>query len=109
LLQAANGVRKLEDTWFSLHVRFEIIWRYRSPYRALNDLLCKKRRLKTQFQGVRKNKTRAVRALPSGMSHSGAVDIDPREVAPTANSMVVALTHWLSCGCVRDPRHALQA
>jgi hypothetical protein len=43
------------------------------------------------------------------MSHSGAVDIDPREVAPTANSMVVALTHWLSCGCVRDPRHALQA
>ena len=108
LLQAADGVRNVEDAWFFLHSQFEIIWQYRFLYRDLNDLLSKNRLLETRFQGVLKNKTRAVRALLSGMSHSGAVDIDSREVEPTANCMVVVLTYWLSFEYVRDPRHALE-
>ena len=55
-----------------------------------------------------KNKTRAIRALLSGMSRSGALDIDTRELEPTANCMVVVLTYWLSYEYVRDPRHALE-
>ena len=108
LLQAADGVRNVEDAWFFLHSQFEIVWQYRFLYRDLNDLLSKNRLLETRFQGVLKNKTRAVRALLSGMSHSGAVDIDSREVEPTANCMVVVLTYWLSFEYVRDPRHALE-
>ena len=108
LLQAADGVRNVEDAWFFLHSQFEIIWQYRFLYRDINDLLSKNRLLETRFQGVLKNKTRAVRALLSGMSHSGAVDIDSREVEPTANCMVVVLTYWLSFEYVRDPRHALE-
>jgi AcrR family transcriptional regulator len=108
LLQAADGVRNVEDAWFFLHSQFEIIWQYRFLYRDLNDLLSKNRLLETRFQGVLKNKTRAVRALLSGMSHSGAVDIDSREVEPTANCMVVVLTYWLSFEYVRDPRRALE-
>ena len=108
LLQAVDGVRNVEDAWFFLHSQFEIVWQYRFLYRDLNDLLSKNRLLETRFQGVLKNKTRAVRALLSGMSHSGAVDIDSREVEPTANCMVVVLTYWLSFEYVRDPRRALE-
>jgi len=108
LLGAADGVRNVEDAWFFLHSLFEIIWEYRFLYRDLNDLLSKNRLLETRFQGVLKNKTRAIRALLSGMSRSGALDIDTREVEPTANCMVVVLTYWLSFEYVRDPRRALE-
>jgi AcrR family transcriptional regulator len=108
LLGAADGVRNVEDAWFFLHSLFEIIWEYRFLYRDLNDLLSKNRLLETRFQVVLKNKTRAIRALLSGMSRSGALDIDTREVETTANGMVVLLTYWLSFEYVRDPRHALE-
>jgi hypothetical protein len=55
-----------------------------------------------------KNKTRSIRAMLDGMSRSGAVSIDSREVEPTATSMVVVLTYWLSFEYVRDPRKALE-
>ena len=101
-------MRNVEDAWFFLHSLFEIIWEYRFLYRDLNDLLSKNRLLETRFQTVLKNKTRAIRALLSGMSRSGALDIDTRELEPTANCMVVVLTYWLSYEYVRDPRHALE-
>jgi AcrR family transcriptional regulator len=108
LLHAADGVRDVEDAWFFLHTLFELIWQYRFLYRDLNDLLSKNRRLETHFQSVLKNKTRAIRALLDGMSRSGAVRIDAREMDATATSMVVVLTYWLSYEYVRDPRHALE-
>jgi AcrR family transcriptional regulator len=108
LLGAADDVRDVEDAWFFLHSLFELIWAYRFLYRDLNDLLSKNRLLETRFQGVLKNKTRAVRSVLAGMSRSGAIDIDTREVEPTANCMVVLLTYWLSFEYVRDPRHALE-
>jgi AcrR family transcriptional regulator len=108
LLNAAEGVRDVEDAWFFLHTLFELIWQYRFLYRDLNDLLSKNRRLETHFQSILKNKTRAVRALLDGMSRSGAVRIDAREVEGTATSMVVVLTYWLSYEYVRDPRRALE-
>jgi AcrR family transcriptional regulator len=108
LLNAADGVRDVEDAWFFLHTLFELIWQYRFLYRDLNDLLSKNRRLETHFQSVLKNKGRATRALLDGMSRSGAVRMDARELEPTATSMVVVLTYWLSYEYVRDPRHALE-
>ncbi len=108
LLNAAEDVRDVEDAWFFIHTLFELIWQYRFLYRDLNDLLSKNRLLETHFQWVLKNKARAVRALLDGMSRTGAVRIDPREVEATANSMVVVLTYWLSYEYVRDPRNALE-
>ena len=108
LLNASDGVRDVEDAWFFMHSLFELIWQYRFLYRDLNDLLSKNRRLETHFQSVLKNKTRAVKALLDGMSRSGAVSIDSREVEATATSMVVVLTYWLSFEYVRDPRRALE-
>ena len=43
-----------------------------------------------------------------GMNRSGAMKIDSRELEPTATSMVVVLTYWLSFEYVRDPRRALE-
>ena len=108
LLNASDDVRDVEDAWFFMHTLFELIWQYRFLYRDLNDLLSKNRRLETHFQAVLKNKTRAVRALLDGMSRSGAIQIDSREVEATATSMVVVLTYWLSFEYVRDPRKALE-
>src|SRR3954471_20302556 len=108
LLQAADNVRNVEDAWLFFHMLFELIWQYRFLYRDLNDLLSKNRRLETHFQWVLKNKTRAIRALLDGMSRSGAITIDSREVEATANSMVVVLTYWLSFEYVKDPRRALE-
>jgi len=108
LLNASDGVRNVEDAWFFMHSLFETIWAYRFLYRDLNDLLSKNRMLETHFQTVLKNKTRAIRALLAGMSRSGALDMDTREVVPTAQCMVVVLTYWLSFEYVRDPRNALE-
>lgn len=109
LLNAADDVRDVEDAWFFTHSMFELIWQHRFLYRDLNDLLSKNRLLETHFQAVLKNKARAVKALLGGMNRSGAMQIDTRQVEPTATSMVVVLTYWLSFEYVRDPRHALEA
>jgi AcrR family transcriptional regulator len=108
LLNAADGVRDVEDAWFFLHTLFERLWQYRFLYRDLNDLLSRNRKLETAFQRVLKDKTRALRALLAGMGRSGAVHIDAQETGPVATSMVVLLTYWLSFEYVRDPRHALE-
>ncbi len=109
LLNAADDVRDVEDAWFFTHSLFELIWQHRFLYRDLNDLLSKNRLLETHFQAVLKNKTRAVKALLGGMNRAGAMQIDSRQTEPTATSMVVVLTYWLSFEYVRDPRHALEA
>ena len=108
ILNASDAVRNVEDAWFYMHTLFELIWQYRFLYRDLNDLLSKNRRLETHFQAILKNKTHSVKALLDGMSRSGAMTIDSREVEPTATSMVVVLTYWLSFEYVRDPRRALE-
>ena len=108
LLGAAPGVRNVEDAWFFMHSLFELIWQYRFLYRDLNDLLSKNRLLETHFQTVLTDKARAVRGLLARRERSGALHIDAREVGPTATSMVVVLTYWLSFEYVRDPRRALE-
>jgi hypothetical protein len=108
LLPAADGVRDVEDAWFFLHSLFELIWQYRFLYRDLNDLLSKNRRLETHVQAMLRGKTRAIRSMLDGMIRSGAVRMDSRDAEPTATSMVVVLTYWLSFEYVRDPRKALE-
>jgi AcrR family transcriptional regulator len=108
LLSAGDDVRNVEDAWFYLHSLFELIWEHRFLYRDLNDLLSKNRRLETHFQTVLKNKARSFKALLDGMRRTGAVHIDPQDMLPTATSMVVVLTYWLSFEYVRDPRNALE-
>ena len=108
LLNASDGVRNVEDAWFYMHTLFELIWQYRFLYRDLNDLLSKNRRLETHFQSILKNKTHSIKVMLDGMNRSGAMAIDSRELAPTATSMVVVLTYWLSFEYVRDPRRALE-
>ena len=108
LLQAAEGVRNIEDAWLFFHMLFELIWQYRFLYRDLNDLLSKNRRLETHFQFVLKNKSLAVQELLAGLAAGGAMRIDVKAAETIAISMVVVLTYWLSYEYVRDPRKALE-
>ena len=108
ILQAADGVEHVEDAWLFFHMLFELIWGYRFLYRDLNDLLSKNRRLETHFQFVLKNKQKAMHAMLDGLARSGAMRITGEQAAPTATSMVVVVTYWLSFEYVRDPRRALE-
>ena len=110
LLQAAAGVRDVEDAWLFFHMLFELIWQYRFLYRDLNDLLGRNRRLETHFQAVLEHKRQAVMALLAGLEDGEAfgVRLGARDAEPVAVSMVVVLTYWLSYEFVRDPRRALE-
>lgn len=108
LLAAADNVRHVEDAWLFLHMLFELIWKYRFLYRDLNDLLFKNRRLETHFQDLLGAKEQAMRQLLSGLHLGGALKMELREAAPTASSMVVVLSYWLSFEYVRNPRRALE-
>ena len=108
LLDAGAEVRDVEDAWFFLHSLFERIWEYRFLYRDLNDLLSNHRRLEQQVQQVLQGKTRALRDMLASLSASGALQIDPRTAEPTATSMVVVLSWWLSFEYARAPRDALE-
>lgn len=108
LLQAAEGVRNIEDAWLFFHMLFELIWQYRFLYRDLNDLLSKNRRLETHFQFVLKHKSHAVRAVLDALAMESAMHIERRQQEAVANAMVVVLTYWLSYEYVRDPRKALE-
>ena len=108
LLQAAEGVRNIEDAWLFFHMLFELIWQYRFLYRDLNDLLSKNRRLETHFQFVLKHKSHAVRTVLDALAMESAMHIERRQQEAVANAMVVVLTYWLSYEYVRDPRKALE-
>ena len=108
LLNAADGVRNVEDAWLFFHMMFELIWGHRFLYRDLNDLLSKNRRLETHFQFVLKNKTRAVEAVLSGLTRGSAMRLARADSAAVATAMVVVLTYWLSYEYVREPRKALE-
>ena len=108
LLQAADGVRDIEDAWLFFHMLFELIWQYRFLYRDLNDLLSKNRRVETHFQFMLKHKSRAVQQVLDALSVGNPLRVARRQAEATANAMVVVLTYWLSFEYVRDPRHALE-
>jgi len=108
LLAAAENVRNVEDAWLFFHMLFELIWKHRFLYRDLNDLLFKNRRLETHFQALLAAKELAMRHVLSGLHLGGALKMELREAAPTANAMVVVVSYWLSYEYVRDPRHALE-
>jgi hypothetical protein len=108
LLAAADNVRNVEDAWLFFHMLFELVWKHRFLYRDLNDLLFKNRRLETHFQALLAAKEQAMRHVLSGLHLGGALKMELREAAPTANAMVVVVSYWLSYEYVRDPRHALE-
>jgi AcrR family transcriptional regulator len=108
LLEAAPGVRDIEDAWFFMHTLFELVWQYRFLYRDLNDLLSKNRRLETHVKDALLHKTTAFRTLLDSLNHEKALLMDAFERELTATHMVVMLTWWLSYEYVRDPRHALE-
>jgi AcrR family transcriptional regulator len=108
LLNAADGVRNVEDAWLFFHMLFELVWQHRFLYRDLNDLLSKNRKLEMEFQQVLKRKQRAVLTVLEGLSRGSAARLNHAQAEPLATTMVVMLTYWLSYEYVRDPRNALE-
>ena len=108
LLRSADDVHDVEDAWLFFHLLFELIWQYRFLYRDLPDLVAANRKLELHFQGVLRDKSKAVRAVLDGLTEAGTVPIDARDAEAVATAMVVVLTYWLSFEYARDPRNALE-
>ncbi|WP_287953060.1 TetR/AcrR family transcriptional regulator [Diaphorobacter sp.] len=109
LLHAGADVQDVEDAWFFMHTLFELIWQYRFFYRDLNNLLSCNRRLEEQFPVLLQAKTAAMHDLLQALRRRGALQMEPADaMQPTATSMVVVLTYWLSFEYVRAPRQALE-
>ena len=86
-----------------------MIWQYRFFYRDLNNLLSCNRRLEEQFPVLLQAKTAAMHDLLQALRRRGALQMEPADaMQPTATSMVVVLTYWLSFEYVRAPRQALE-
>lgn len=107
VLDAGGDVKDVEDAWFFMHTLFELLWQYRFLYRDLNHLLSRNRLLETQFQMLLPRKTQALREMLQTL-RGHCLQMDPGQVEPTATSMTVLLTYWLSFEYVADPRHALE-
>ena len=108
LLAAGGDVQDLEDAWFFLHTLFERVWQHRFLYRDLNHLLSRNRHLETHFRTLLDRVTLALRDMLQSMRRHG-LQMQAGEVGPTATSMTVLLSYWLSYEYVRDPRHALES
>ena len=108
LLEAAPGVKDVEDAWFFMHSLFELVWQYRFLYRDLNDLLSKNRRLETHVKDALLHKNTAFRSLLDSLTHAKALQMTLAQSETTATHMVVMLTWWLSFEYVLNPRHALE-
>ena len=108
LLEAAPGVKDVEDAWFFLHSLFELVWQYRFLYRDLNDLLSKNRRLETHVKDALLHKNTAFRSLLDSLTHAKALKMSLVQSESTATHMVVMVTWWLSYEYVLNPRHALE-
>ena len=106
LLDAAEGVRDVEDAWLFFHMLFERVWAYRFIYRDLNDLISHNRHIETRFQVVLARKSTAVRQLLDRLGPTRPMALGEAETVATA--MVVVATYWLSYEYVKDPRHALE-
>jgi AcrR family transcriptional regulator len=107
VLAASGDVQDVEDAWFLMHTLFEQLWQYRFLYRDLNHLLSRNRLLETQFQALLGRKAGALQAMLRSMRRR-ALQMEAAEIEPTATSMAVLLTYWLSYEYVRDPRRALE-
>ena len=108
VLQSSRGVTHIEAAWSFFMRQGDLMWRYRFLYRDLNDLLCRNRHFERRVGAMVASKLEAVRALLDGMRGAGVLRMGELEAEPTATSMVVIATYWLSFEYVRDPRNALE-
>jgi AcrR family transcriptional regulator len=94
----------IEDAWLFLHLLFELIWKYRSFYRDLNNLLVNNRTFELRFKGLLAQKTRMARWLCDGLAERGELKATRAEIEALSTNMVVMATYWLSYEYVLNPR-----
>jgi len=105
LLTVPNERRpNVEDAWLFLHLLFELIWKYRSFYRDLNNLLINNRTFEMRFKTLLAQKTRMARWLTDGLAQAGELKGTRAELEALATNMVVVATYWLSYEYVLNPR-----
>jgi AcrR family transcriptional regulator len=94
----------IEFMWNSLHMIFELVWRYRFFYRDLSDLLSRNRKLELHFKQILAHKLKLAYQLCEGLRADNALQATDLEIDALATNLVVVSTYWLSYEYVRNPR-----
>lgn len=106
LLAPEDRQMSMDDTWFYLHLIFELIWEYRFLYRNLVDLTQSNRSLRIHFHYIIRQKIESAQAVLSSLRRSGILQADEAEIEASAVNIAVLATYWLNFSTIRSPeRH----
>jgi AcrR family transcriptional regulator len=92
-----------EDLWFQLHLSFELKGEFRFLYRNLPDLTARIPDLNRAMRGLLKRERQSALNSLSGLEQAGVISIDSRQKELLADSILLALTYWISFAELFDP------
>src|SRR5208283_1138171 len=93
-----------EDCWLFLHLMFEAIWKYRSIYRDINNLVARYHVIEVQFRRILAHKIRVAEQILAGLVKAGQMRAQPAEITTLAENIVLAASYWMSFAFACDPR-----
>jgi len=96
-----------EDLWFQLHLSFELKGEFRFLYRNLSDLTARIPDLNRAMRGLLKRERQSAWNSLSSLEHAGLIIIDSRQKELLVDSILLALTYWISFSELFDP-HGLE-
>jgi len=96
-----------EDLWFQLHLSFELKGEFRFLYRNLSDLTARIPDLDRAMRGLLKRERQSAWNSLSSLEHAGLISMDIRQKELLVDSILLALTYWISFSELFDP-HGLE-
>ena len=100
---SAENLLEAEDLWLQLHLSFELKGEFRFLYRNLSDLTARIPDLNRAMRGLLKRERQSAWNSLSGLEHTGVISIDSRQKDLLADSILLALTYWISFSELFDP------
>ncbi|MFC1719726.1 TetR/AcrR family transcriptional regulator [Pseudomonadota bacterium] len=92
-----------EDLWFQLHLSFELKGEFRFLYRNLSDLTARIPDLNRAMRGLLKRERQSAWNSLTSLEHAGLIIIDSRQKELLVDSILLALTYWISFSELFDP------
>jgi len=92
-----------EDLWIQLHLSFELKGEFRFLYRNLSDLTARIPDLDRAMRGLLKRERQSAWNSLSSLERAGVISIDGRQKDLLVDSILLALTYWISFSELFDP------
>jgi len=100
---SGQSLLQAEDLWFQLHLSFELKGEFRFLFRNLSDLTARIPDLDRAMRGLLKRERQSAWNSLSGLEQAGVISMDSRQKDLLADSILLALTYWISFSELFDP------